>query len=184
MMNTKSTLKGFTLLEVMIALAIIAIGVSSILESMAWDAVIPYERRIRYKAVQLAELKMNDVEIDIKKNGFPLDNVEHKGDFSDIGLPNFYWIDRRKKIEIPDDIGMLTNLFMGPQSEDGEQQNQMSGMGAFIGPVIQQIKDLFEKGIREVEIEIYWYDGDPDEKSSRESFILTTHLIDFKNIGL
>ena len=48
------TKKGFTLLEVMVALAILAIAVSSILGSMAQNAFIPYDSRRRIKAVQLA----------------------------------------------------------------------------------------------------------------------------------
>ena len=182
-MNRK---RGFTLLEVMVALAIIAIGVSSILDSMAWDAVIPYERKVRYKAIQLAERVMHDVELDIKKNGFPIDDIEHKGDFDEKELQMYHWIERRKKIEIPDDIGMLTNLFTGGASQggDGGEQSQVSQMSGMLGPIFQRIKDVFENAIREIEIEIYWFNGDPDEKGSRESFILTTHLIDFKKTGL
>jgi prepilin-type N-terminal cleavage/methylation domain-containing protein len=179
-MNRK---KGFTLLEVMVALAIIAIGVSSILDSMAWDAVIPFERKMRYKGVQLSELIMHKVEIDIAKNGFPEDDVENKGDFKEEELSSYHWIERRKKIEIPDDIGMLSKLFMGSdQDEEGNVNPKAGGIMAMAGPLIQIIKDVFEASIREIEIEIYWFNGDPDEKGSRESFILTTHLIDFRKM--
>ena len=46
--------KAFSLLEVMVALGIIAISISSILSSMAVGASLPYDSKRRMKAVDLS----------------------------------------------------------------------------------------------------------------------------------
>lgn len=175
--------KAFTLIEVIIALAILAIGISSILDSMAWDAIIPYEKRIRYRGVELAEIKLHEIEIDIMENGFPIDDIEKRGEFDDEELALYHWIDRRKKIELPDDIGMLSKLFLGSnEDENSNQNNNVSRMMSMASYLLQMVKDVFEKSIREIEVEIYWYDGEI-KKENKESFILTTHFIDFNQLG-
>ncbi len=174
--------RAFTLIEVIISLAILAIGVSAVLDSMANDAIIPYERRIRYRGVELAEIKLHEIEIDIAENGFPLDDVEKKGEFKEEELTKYRWIDRRKKIELPDDIALLSKFFLG-SSDDENSQSNLSGMMGMAGSLLQSVKDVFEKSIREIEVEIYWYNGEETEEN-KENFILTTHLIDFNQLRL
>ncbi len=175
--------RAFTLIEVIISLAILAIGVSAVLDSMANDAIIPYERRIRYRGVELAEIKLHEIEIDIAENGFPLDDVEKKGEFEEEELVKYRWIDRRKKIELPDDIALLSKFFLGSGNDDENSQSNLSGMMGMAGSLLQMVKDVFEKSIREIEVEIYWYNGEEIEEN-KENFILTTHLIDFNQLRL
>jgi len=171
--------KAFTLLEVMIALAIIAIAVSSVLTSLAAGASIPYDSKKRIKAVDLAVLKLHEIERKLKKDGFKDDDEEEHGDFEDKEFENFHWIARIKKIEIPDDIAMLAKMFTGDAEDGGNAR--MKGMAGLIGGYIQTLKDTFEKSIREIEIEVYWYYGG-EEEENREKFILVTHLIDFTKV--
>lgn len=191
MMNNNK--KGFTLLEVIVAIMIFAIAVTSMLTSMGQGATLTYETKDYLKAVHLSEVKINEVERDIAKNGISEDNVENKGQFEDEAFEKFFWIERRKKIEIPDDLGMISSLFGGGGSSADEIGNDMSGtvnkeastqsnmFGSF-QPFIQTIMDLFESSIREIEVEVYWYNDDDYNKENKNSFILTTHYIDLKKL--
>lgn len=178
------TKKGFTLLEVMVALGIIAISISSILTSMATGASLPYDSKQRFKAVDLSVMKLHDIERLLIKDGFKDEDVEEHGDFEDEDFREYSWIARIKKIEIPDDIAMLSKMFLGGGSDEdataAEQQKNTkeAGMMSMFGSLIQMIKDTFEAAIREVEIEVYWYNGGKEEEN-REKFVLVTHIIDF-----
>ncbi len=172
--------KAFSLLEVMVALAIIAIAVSSILTSMADGASIPHDSKKRLKAIDLSIIKLNEIERKLKKDGFKDQDIEEHGDFDDKDFKEYAWIARIKKIEIPDDIALLTKLFTG--STDGDDKNNpMSKFSGLLGGYIQTLKDTFEASIREVEIEVFWYYGGKEEEN-KESFKLTTHLIDFRKV--
>lgn len=184
-MMTKKHKKGFSLLEVMVALAIIAISISSILLSLSNGASIPYDSKKRLKAIDLSVIKLHDIERLLKKDGFKDEDQEEHGDFDDKDFKEYHWIARIKKIEIPDDIAMLSKLFLGggnDEDSNGKSSNaKMKGMAGLLGGYIQTLKDTFEHAIREVEIEVYWYNGG-EEEENKEKFILVTHIIDFTKV--
>jgi len=180
----KNHKKAFSLLEVMIALGIIAISISSILISLSAGASIPYDSKKRLKAIDLAVIKLHDMERLLKKDGFKDEDQEEHGDFDDKDFREYHWIARIKKIEIPDDIAMLSKMFLGGGDDDnggGKSNSRMKGMAGLLGGYIQTLKDTFEKAIREVEIEVYWYYGG-EEEENKEKFILVTHIIDFTKV--
>lgn len=176
------TKKGFSLLEVMVALGIIAISISSILTSMATGASIPYDSKKRLKAIDLAIIQLHEIERKLKKDGFKDEDIEEHGDFDDKDFSEYHWVARIKKIEIPDDIAMLSKMFLGGGDDENDSSNsKMKGMAGLLGGYIQTLKDTFEKAIREIEIEVYWYYGG-EEEENKEKFILVTHIIDFKEV--
>ena len=183
MIRNRSIQKAFSLLEVMVALGIIAISISSILVSLSTGASIPYDSKKRLKAIDLSIIKLHDIERKLKKDGFKDEDQEEHGDFDDKDFKEYHWIARIKKIEIPDDIAMLSKMFLGGGDDDnGNSSNaRMKGMAGLLGGYIQTLKDTFEKAIREVEIEVYWYYGG-EEEENKEKFILVTHIIDFTKV--
>lgn len=82
---------GFTLLEIMIALAIIGITLTVILHTVNFHAGIMYENTIMTQMYQLAKEKMNDLETTaanskgkIGKTGFTFENIAIRPEESDI----------------------------------------------------------------------------------------------------
>ncbi|MDY7034209.1 MAG: prepilin-type N-terminal cleavage/methylation domain-containing protein [Thermodesulfobacteriota bacterium] len=93
---------GFTLLEVMITLAVIAISIVAILRALGMSVDLSYESKNITAATLLAKGKMAEVE----SEGFP-EIEEISGDFGDES-PNFRWeksiseigIEELRKVEI------------------------------------------------------------------------------------
>jgi len=178
--------KAFSLLEVMVALGIIAISISSILSSMAVGASLPHDSKRRMKAVDLSIVKLHEMERKIKKDGFKDQDYEENGQFEEKEFKEYFWVARIKKIEIPDDIAKLAEMLVGGKGEADEngRTQQRGGASNFIGMLggfVQKLKDVFEESIREIEVEVYWYYGAKEEEN-KEMFILTTHIIDFAKI--
>ena len=178
--------KAFSLLEVMVALGIIAISISSILSSMAVGASLPHDSKRRMKAVDLSIVKLHEIERKLKKDGFKDEDQEENGQFEEKEFRDYFWIARIKKIEIPDDIALLAKMILGEKDEADENGLSKPKTGAsnfmgMLGGFIQKLKDVFEDSIREIEIEVYWYYG-AQEEENKEMFILTTHVIDFAKI--
>jgi len=76
---------GFTLLEVMVAMAIIAITLMAVLGSQSQSVSMASESRFTTTAALLAQSKMAEIEI-----ATPEDLTSDSGDFGE-NFPNYHW---------------------------------------------------------------------------------------------
>jgi general secretion pathway protein I len=113
--------RGFTLLEVMIALAIISVALVAIsgINSGAIDAHT-YSKRLTI-ATLLARSKMADLEQELQSDGLPSDDSEEEGAFDEEGYPQYRWQAQiiRPKTEKIDTSQLLALTGMGLTGADG-----------------------------------------------------------------
>ncbi len=113
---------GFTLLEVMIALAILAVSLVAIsgINSGAIDAHT-YSKRLTL-ATLLARSKMADLEQKLQSDGLPSDDKEEEGGFDEEGYPEYRWQAQiiRPKTEKVDTAQLLSLTGMGLTGADGK----------------------------------------------------------------
>ena len=104
--------RGFTLLEVMVSMGILALSLTAIAGISAGSyASSEYARNISI-ATLLARSKMIDIEEEMWEDGrFPTDDKELNGDFDDENQPNFRWRASVRKIEV--DVGQLVGSLLG-----------------------------------------------------------------------
>ena len=93
---------GFTLLEVMVAVAILGMSLSSLLSSQ-----ITSIRAMRYAqsltaATFLAEFQLQEIEWELQQDGWPSNDVEFEGDFSDQDWPDITYTCLVDFLELPD----------------------------------------------------------------------------------
>ena len=101
---------GFTLLEAMIAMAILAmslVAVSQITSQAVYAHV--YAKKLTV-ATLLARSKMVDLEQELYDKGFQIDDDEQSGDFSEEGWSSFKW---RAKIVAPKTNGLTPDQLIG-----------------------------------------------------------------------
>jgi general secretion pathway protein I len=105
--------RGFTLLEVMISLAILAIALVAI-SGLNGGAVTmhAYGRRAT-EATLLLRGKMLDVEDELEKNGFSDFDDEKHGDFSDDGAAGYGWSAEILKPDVRLDPAQLLTMISG-----------------------------------------------------------------------
>lgn len=116
--------RAFTLLEVVVALAILGVSLVAVLDINA-SAVYShvYAKKLTV-ATLLARSKMTDLEQKLYDEPLSPDDDEDAGDFSEEGWPGFKW---RAKVIVPKTNGLspdqlfgaLFNLPMGGDSKDG-----------------------------------------------------------------
>lgn len=146
--------KGFTLLEIMLALAIFAIAAAALVGFHARGYVNDAKARKLTIAAQLARGKMVDfqlgIEKEIGKGVFPEEKVE-EGDFEK-PFEDYHWKAEIRKVELP----------MPPLGEEiGDASKQMMEM------ITKQISDA----VREIKLTLSW-----KEMERERSFSLTTHI--------
>ncbi|CAM3356105.1 prepilin-type N-terminal cleavage/methylation domain-containing protein [Corallococcus sp. ZKHCc1 1396] len=193
---------GFTLLETMVAMAILSVALMAIFDLNA-GAVSNhvYTKRLTVASL-LARSKMTDLEQTLYDDGFDVDDDEQSGDFSDEGWPQFKWRARiiapKTDGVTPDQlIGAIFNLPMGGGGDSGDPLGGLAGLfggagggdkgggsgtttasplgGAAMGmaqPMFTQMVDQLTKAVREVHLTVYWKEG-----TQVESVDVVTHVV-------
>lgn len=158
--------RGFTLLEVLIAVAILSISLTSLLSSQ-----MQAMRATRYAqgvttAAFLAEQQLLEIEWEMKQDGWGDNDKEFEGDFSEEGWPDITYTCLADMIELPD----YTALQAAAEAADtdgaggggvGTVDVQDAGEQAFdtLGMVWPMVKAAIEQSIRKASCKVVWMDG-------------------------
>jgi general secretion pathway protein I len=164
-MNFLKKQSGFSLLEIMVAVAIMATGFVALLGLQNSTMVATQRAERLTTATFLARQKMVEYEIelekDMEKNKFPRDEKEETGSFDD-PYEDYRWKWTIKKVEIP-----VIN------SGKGE------GQDVLIASYMKNISDQISRSVRELQLTIYWGDKDiPIDE--QQNLVLTTHIVDLR----
>jgi general secretion pathway protein I len=172
--------RGFTLLEVLLALAILASALTVLLGTAAnssQQAVFANDLTI---ASQLARSKMIDIEYEIMEEGFDSNDQQLRGDFSREGQPDYTWEANIQVVEIPESAKeeflaqINTQLF-------GGDQGALQGNAAFSAMLPMLIAELptminnIGKKVRKVDLVIEFSRG-----SGRFPLKVSQYVIDPK----
>lgn len=141
--------RGFTLLEVMIGLAVLGFALVVLLKSTANSMFSAQQAQMMGVATDLARAKMNDIEETLIKDGFnetglsdPDDKCDDFEPFEDEGWPHIEWCAKVIQVELPSwqNIQELTNARAGSGagsgSGSGEEEEggfENSALGGLLG---------------------------------------------------
>ncbi len=143
MINKKS---GFTLLEVLIAMMILAAGVMLLAQS--WSSSYNRLRKTQKNVEIAALLERKLAETDMKYRGKAIDSIpESEGDEFE-GFPEYTWKLESKNFEMPD----LTAVLIG--REGGVDQMMMT--------LMKQFSEHLSKSIKEVKVTIVYKHNDKE----------------------
>ena len=121
--------RGFTLLEVMISLAILAVGLVAISNLNGGAVQMHAYGRRATEATLLLRGKMLDVEDDLQKKGCPSFNDEQHGNFDDEQSPDYAWSAEILKPDVQLDPGQLLALLGVGGNGSGNSKGQQPAGG-------------------------------------------------------
>lgn len=170
--------RAFSLLEVMVALAILSVGLVTLVQVQARSAQLAILGRELTVATMLARGKLYDCQVDLAKKGFSIGDYESEGNFDDEGHADFFWECHAYKPDMP--VGEIGDpsaaggaLGLGGDSAGGAP-NPAAEMGmSFIGPVLTQMSSVLGDSIRELVVIVRWGNG-----AEQQEMVVTTHVID------
>jgi len=156
--------KGFTLLEVLISFAIMAIIISAAILVASGALNATGKARTNSQVAIVAKNVMIETEIELAGTPLKLAKKEESGE---VIFKNpeqvFIWKREIKEVKFPD------LNFGGGQGEDGESKEE----SPLQGKISQTITEFLSKAIREIVITIYWEKGE-----GQQSFVVTTYWVD------
>ena len=197
MTNLRQRPRGFTLLEVMVALAILSAAML-IFSQVTGAALRNHTRAVRLEvATLLARGMLASLQDRFDKDGFRDFDETDEGTFEGEGHPEvrFKLEVKRPQIELgPDQIlslllggkpdeapsdlmSLLSGKAQDPQASDSSAELVLPGAQALAGLVRVQLTTIGEqlkKGLREIRLTVAWQDG-----AREESFSVVTHLVSF-----
>ena len=170
--------KGFTLLEVMMAMAILILALAALFghEGVAIQ-MSDYSNKMS-QAVMLGQGKMLDVQHKMVSDSIDIfDNCE-EGDFRDVQMPRFSWKACTYKLEIEDGAteaitnqvmsmlgaqggGLNPGMMQGAAAAAGQGGQLGQAAGSLLGAIqmvpffLQQLEDK----VRKIRLEISWTDA-------------------------
>ncbi|OGQ82415.1 MAG: hypothetical protein A2289_26510 [Deltaproteobacteria bacterium RIFOXYA12_FULL_58_15] len=148
---------GFTLIEVAISIAILAIGLGALLDAQANSLHNVDRARDLTIATLLARSKMIDVEQKLFDEGFTMGEEKEEGSFEEEGQKDYEWAYRIAELEI--DLSSLTSMCSGfSEDTDGESGDCEAMLSGFAGP-FESLTDELGRSIRLVELTVSWKKG-------------------------
>lgn len=125
---------GFTLLEMMIAMAILAVSYVALMQAASMSMRLSTFGKQITLATFLAQGKMEQVEQTLTKEGFPDMDESEEGDFEEQGHAAFKWTLEINKVELPlaEAFGQLLGN-MGGDDEEGGAGGALGGLGGLGG---------------------------------------------------
>ncbi|MBA2664198.1 MAG: prepilin-type N-terminal cleavage/methylation domain-containing protein [Bradymonadaceae bacterium] len=183
--------RGYSLIEVMIALTVLASALTILMGTMANSGQQAVFSNQLTQASLLARSKMTDIEYQIMEDGFATAERKLNGTFRDEGYPNMRWEALIEPVEIPDDskeafLGQLNaQLFGGTDAQGGAMQGNAafsSMLPMLIGQLPDMINQIGEK-VRRVTLTVTFDFGGRDFPVEITQYVVDLETKEFNMFG-
>ncbi len=186
MKKIKSFSLGFTLLEIMIALAILSFSLLSLYSGIGNSLRASAQAEQTEKAVQLARERMAEIRIsldeEIARGAFP-DEKDENGIFEK-PFDDYRWAYTIKKVELPfinpqtlsKEAGLDSGQAEDKTAEAATGQTNTPGIENAANNLAQTVTKKISESIRELQVSVFW----GEEGEGQDKLVLTTHLVKLK----
>jgi len=149
---------GFTLLEIMVAVAILSATLVVLLQIVTNNVRATNHAKLTTAATFLARTKMSDIEDYILYEGFTSESETGKGTFKDDGYPQFSWDSNIERIELPTDLTQKTQDAANDKTKDSKDpMAMMTGfLGGMMSAFIEPIRNGLQESVRKVTVHVVW----------------------------
>lgn len=194
--HRQASRRGFSLIEITIALSILVLALSILVENQGFAAFMTRDAEKIRIATMLAEEKMIEAQLQLELEGWKTSDIDEDGDFDDLGSEEFrgsgsnldlddefddykwaYTI-RRIEMNMPADMGgmmddMMGSGYYGDQSQNEAAQDNQMDLGD-LGISSDMITEYLSDYIREVRVMVWW---EEDFEETGDYVELLTHVV-------
>ncbi|HVV48835.1 MAG TPA: prepilin-type N-terminal cleavage/methylation domain-containing protein [Polyangia bacterium] len=172
----RSAAAGFTLLEIMVAIAILSLTLVVLLSIVTNNVRATNHAKMTTGATFLARNRMVEIEDEILDNGFTDNDETTEGTFRDSGYPQFRWESSIERIDLPADLSTKARDQASADTMDAKDpMSLLTGfMGGMMSSFIDPIRLGLQESVRKVTVRVLWDEhGRPNQ-----SFEVVQYLTD------
>lgn len=181
--------RGFTLLEVLIALAILASALTILMGTMANSGQQAVFANEITTAGMLARSKMVDIEYELMEEGFSTGDQKYSGDFSAEGREDIKWEATVRPVEIPESakeqfLAQVNSQLFGEQSQGALQGN--AAFSAMLPMLIGQLPEMINnigKKVRRIDLLVTLEFGGQEYPLQLVQYVADPNLQEFGIFG-
>jgi prepilin-type N-terminal cleavage/methylation domain-containing protein len=181
----RSSEHGFSLLEVMISLAILAIALVVLTRTVTGDVRATHHSRMVTAATFLARTKISSLEQNILEVGFSEMEGEDDGDFTEEGFPHFKWYAAVERVSLPASATQQVEQAAQQKTQSTNPMEILSGfMGSFMTTLMEPIRIGLEESVRRVTVKVKWNEpGRPEQSFAVVNFLTDPSKLDMALLG-
>jgi general secretion pathway protein I len=166
---------GFSLLEVLVALAILAMSLVVLSRIVTGNVVAANHARMITAATFLARSRISMMEQSLAEYGFAEMDGEDNGTFAEEGYPKFRWYSYVERIELPANAAQKVQDVSNKQTLSNNPMEVLSGfMGGFMATLMEPIRLGLQESVRKMTVKVLWNEAGKPE----QSFEVVTFLTD------
>ncbi len=177
----KGSSRGFSLIEVLLALAILATSMTILMASVSHSGQQSVYSAQLTQASLLARSKMIDLEYMIMEEGFSDADRTYSGTFREEGFPDMRWEARVEPVEIPPDakerfLGQVNEQLFGGMEADGGALGGNPAFSAMLPMLLGQMPEFVNRvgeRVRRVILTVYF-----DFVGREQPLELTHYVVD------
>lgn len=170
--NHVASMAGFSLLEVIVALALLAVSFTALILVQARATRMAYQARNISLATQLARTQLLECKRQVQKNISAASDFKLDGNFEEAGYPNFTFECHAPKFNMK--TPSATALEEGVKKNAKDATKKDAGTQASVSaPFISMITDSLGNSVRELAVIIRWKDNEVNDEVR-----VVTHVID------
>ena len=177
----KGSPRGFSLIEVLLALAILATSMTILMASVSHSGQQSVYSAQLTQASLLARSKMVDLEYMIMEEGFSDADRTYSGTFREEGFPDMRWEARVEPVEIPPDakerfLGQVNEQLFGGMEADGGALGGNPAFSAMLPMLLGQMPEFVNRvgeRVRRVILTVYF-----DFVGREQPLELTHYVVD------
>jgi general secretion pathway protein I len=177
---------GFTLLEIMVAIAVLSITLVVLLSIVTNNVRATNHAKMTTAATFLARTKMVDIEDQILDVGFSDTTETAVGTFKELGNPQFRWETTIERIELPADLGQRAKDQATDDTKDAKDpMSMLTGiMGSMMSSFIEPVRIGLQESVRKVTVRVIWNEhGRPDQSFEVVQYLTDPAKADINNFG-
>ena len=173
MRRQRSAAAGFSLLEVLVSLAILAMSLVIISRIVTGNVTAANHARMTTAATFLARTRISMMEQSLSEYGFAEMDGEDTGDFSQDSYPAFRWYTNVERIELPADSGQKVQQAASKQTLSNNPMEMLSGfMGGFMSTLMDPIRLGLQESVRKLTVRVKWNEpGKPEQSIEVVNFL-------------
>jgi prepilin-type N-terminal cleavage/methylation domain-containing protein len=182
--------RGFSLLEVMVALAILVVSLVILVDVQSTAAAMTVEAEQYVVAANLAEEKLTEVRLMLEVEGFQEEELYEEGEFDEFGdealdiefadldAYKWEWLVTEIDMDQLEEIFGIVEDFAADVSEDNDEADGASIPDlASLGVSNESIGLMMARYVREVRVRVWWGDDSEQAEERGTEVVITTHAV-------